>query len=358
MCRFRQLRRGKGGNPVHARLMADSRLNGAERALQHSFRKFRIFNGLLMAAVVMAAYLPLRELPDRKPVPPARLALTYRPVSLPPVNGPLKLAGAWQLEVGDRRFGGLSALAIDRGRFLAVSDRGAVARFHFPGTAQPMVELADLRQGPGPFAKKWGRDAESLARDPEGRGWWVGFEQIHSLWLYDDRFDHALARFDLDQPNWSDNRGAEGLLASRDGLLVTAENGRDAIEISSLFSSKVDLGAGADVADAARAPDGRPWLLLRKKGLQGISQSIAPLLKSGGGCRAGPAIPLPKGAFDNFEGMAIEPSPGGGLRFWLITDDGHRFLARTLLVALDLDPPNAGHDKSPATGAGLSKIQQ
>jgi hypothetical protein len=35
--------------------------------------------------------------------------------------------------------------------------------------------------------------------------------------------------------------------------------------------------------------------------------------------------------------MAIRPSPGGGWRFWLVTDDGHRFMARTLLVALDLD---------------------
>ena len=338
--------------------MADSQLNGAERALQHSFRKFRFFNGLLMAAAVIAVHLALRDLPDRKALPPARLALTYQPVALPAVNGPLKLAGAWQLEAGDRRFGGLSALAIDRHRFLAVSDLGAIARFEFPGTPHPMVELADLRQGPGPFDQKWGRDAESLARDPQGRGWWVGFEQIHSLWLYDARFGRALARFDLDQPEWGDNRGAEGLLASSDGLLVTAENGRDAIEVASRVSSRVDLGAGADVADAARAPDGGRWLLLRKKGLQGISQSIAPLLKSREGFRAGPAIPLPKGGFDNFEGMAIEPSPGGGLRFWLVTDDGHRLMARTLLVAFDLDAPNAGHDKSPATGAGLSKIQQ
>jgi hypothetical protein len=338
--------------------MRDSRLNGAERALQHSFRKFRFFNGLLMAAVVIAAYLPLRNLPDRRALPPASMALTYTPVSLAAVNGPLKLVGAWQLEAGDRRFGGLSALAIDRHRFLALSDLGAIARFDFPGRSHPMVELSDLRQGPGPFAKKWGRDAESLARDPHGRGWWVGFEQIHSLWLYDNPFDRAVARVELDQPSWWDNRGAEGLLADNDGLLVTAENGRDAIEIRTPFFTRVDLSAGADVADAARAPDGSPWLLLRKKGWQGISQSIAPLLKSREGFRAGPAIPLPKAAFDNFEGMAIEPGPRGGLRFWLVTDDGHRFMARTLLVALDLDRPNGGHDKSPATGTGLSKIQQ
>jgi len=34
----------------------------------------------------------------------------------------------------------------------------------------------------------------------------------------------------------------------------------------------------------------------------------------------------------------IRPLPGGGWRFWLVTDDGHRFKARTLLVALDLEP--------------------
>jgi hypothetical protein len=317
--------------------MSDSRLNGAERALQHSFRKFRFFNGLLMAAVVIAAYLPLRDLPDRKALPPARLALTYRPVSLPTVIGPLKLVGAWQLEAADRRFGGLSALTLDRHGFLAIGDLGAVARFDFPGTAHPVVELNDLRRGPGPFDKKWGRDAESLARDPQGRGWWVGYEQIHSLWLYDDRFDRALARVEIDQPGWGDNRGAEGLLADAGGLLVTGENGRDAIEMGPLYSSRIDLGAGADVADAARAPDGSAWLLLRRKGWQGISQWIAPLLRSRSGFRTGSPIPLPKGAFDNFEGMAIEPSPGGGLRFWLVTDDGHRFMARTLLVALDLD---------------------
>ena len=62
---------------------------------------------------------------------------------------------------------------------------------------------------------------------------------------------------------------------------------------------------------------------------------------------------VPKAAFDNYEGMAIAPRPDGGWRFWLITDDGHRVMARTLLVALDYVPP-ARHDKSPATGAGLS----
>ena len=85
------------------------------------------------------------------------------------------------MAAGDPRFGGLSALAIDRGRFLAVSDLGAVIRFDPPSIRRPSASLRDLRKGRDRQGKKWARDAESLARDPNGRGWWVGYEQRHSL---------------------------------------------------------------------------------------------------------------------------------------------------------------------------------
>ncbi len=330
--------------------MRDSRLNGAERSLQQSFMKLRFFNSLLMAAAVGLAYLSIRELPDRRLLPPATVALTYSAAELEPVAGPLVLAGAWELEANDPRLGGVSALAIDRGRFLAVTDRGAVLSFDRPGVTLPSIWLADLRAGPGPFGKKWGRDAESLALDPTGRGWWVGYEQNHSLWLYDPDLTFALDHIDLERDDWRDNRGAEGLLASEDSLLVLAENGREAMSVSTEGLGRLLLDARAEVAEAARAPDGSAWLLLRSKGWGGITQSIAPLISANGGYRAGRGWPLPKGAFDNYEGMAITPLPGGGWRFWLATDDGHRIMARTLLVALDLR-----HDKSPAGGAGPSK---
>jgi len=338
------------------RLMHDSRLNGAERALQQSFSKSVFFNGLLMGAAVLTAYVPLRDLPDRKPQPTRTVALIYRSVALPAVARPLRLTGAWELEAGDRRLGGLSGLAIDAGRFVTVSDLGAVARFDPPSTPHPSATLLDLHEGPGPSGKKWGRDAESLARDPRGRGWWVGYEQHHSLWLYDSKFMRALDVVDLNRPDWRDNRGAEGLLASGDGLLVLAENGRQAMAVRGKVITRLSLTTGVGVADAARAPDGSAWLLLRSKGRGGISQSIAPLVRSGAGYRIGPAWPLPKAVFDNYEGMAIAPLANGGWRFWLVTDDGHRFMARTLLVALDLaNPPGPRHGKGPAKNAGLSK---
>ncbi len=336
------------------RLMPDSQLNRAERGVQQSFRKSSVFNGLLMIVAVAAAYLPMRSLPARMALPPVNAPLPSRPVELAAVSGPLKLAGAWQVQGPDWRFGGLSSLTVDNGRFLAVSDRGAVTRFDPPGVAHPQAWVADLREGPGPWGRKWSRDAESLVADPGGRGWWVGYEQNHSLWLYDGGLRQALARIDLKRPDWWDNRGAEGLVTDGQRLLVMAENGREAMLADKDAIQRLKLEAGADVGEATRAPDGSLWLMLRSKSLGGIEQSIVRLTRTDGGYRAGPKMAVPKGAFDNFEGMAIEARPGGAWRFWLISDDGHRIMARTLLVALDYVPP-AGQDKSPATRAGLSR---
>jgi hypothetical protein len=249
----------------------------------------------------------------------------------------MRLAGPWVMTAEDPRFGGLSALAVDEGRFIAVSDLGAVLRFDPPSAGHPHVAIAGLAEGPGPAGWKTSRDAESLVRDPRGRGWWVGYEQRHSLWLYDGDFRRARAAISMARPDWWRNRGVEALVADRGGLLALAENGREAIRIDGRGRHDARFEAGWDVADAGRAPDGTVWLLLRSKGREGISQAIAPLIRSAGGYGTGESWPLPKAAFDNYEGMVIRPKPGGGWRFWLVTDDGHRFRARTLLVALDLN---------------------
>ena len=319
-----------------SRDMPDSRLNEAEHGLQHSFRKSRIFNGLLMGSVVLAAYLPIRALPDRRSLPDRAIVLNFQPVPLPGADSRLRLAGAWVMTANDRRFGGLSALAIDGNRFLSVSDLGSVLRFDPPSVAHPEVDISDLVDGPGPGGRKISRDAESLVRDPRGRGWWVGYEQRHSLWLYDAGFRHAVAAIPIRRPDWWRNRGVEALIADGDGLLAIAENGREAIQVDSRGDRDMALASDWDIADAARAPDGSAWLLLRSKGREGIRQAIARLIRADQGYRIGETVALPKAAFDNYEGMVIRPKPGGGWRFWLVTDDGHRFRARTLLVALDL----------------------
>jgi hypothetical protein len=238
--------------------------------------------------------------------------------------------------MSDRRFGGLSALTIDHGRFVTVSDLGAAISFDPPSALQPMADIRSLVQGPGDPAFKRSRDAESLVRDPRGRGWWIGYEQRHSLWLYDDGFGAALARIAL--PGWPRNRGAEGLLTEGESLIVFRESGREAMWIGSKDMRRRMVDSNWDIADASRAPDGRAWVLLRSRGWGGIEGAIAPLIDGPRGYNIGEMWAVPKAPLDNYEGLAISRRPGGGWRFWLVTDDGHRVMARTLLVALDLPP--------------------
>lgn len=318
--------------------MPDSQLNGAEHDVQLSFMKSLFFNGLLMGGSVLASYLPMHDLEDRVPRPRVTVTVHFEAVGLPPMSGPLRLSGAWRVKAGDPRFGGLSALSIDRGRFVAVSDLGAAAVFDPPSAPSPRAFLSDLGEGPGDPGFKSSRDAEALARDPTRQGWLVAFEQRHSVWRYDQDFANGSRFADLDRPDWKRNRGIEGMLIDAGGLLLAAENGREAMRIDPRAMRRIAWAVGMEVADAATAPDGSHWLLLRGKGVRGIAQAIAPLVPTATGYRIGGRWALPKAPLDNYEGMAIAARPGGGWRFWLVTDDGHRVMARTLLVALDLDP--------------------
>ena len=323
--------------------LPDSHLNKAEHDVQHPFMKPLRFKDLTLATLVapmmLALYLQIRDLPDRHPRAPRTAPLRYTLITLSPVSGPLRIAGAWQVTVPDPRFGGLSALAIDRGRFVAVSDLGAAVRFDPPASASPTARIVDLVEGPGDPRFKTSRDAEALARDPIRRGWIVAYEQRHSLWRYDDDFAHGALVADLDRPDWRQNRGIEGMIAGRDAVLLAAENGREAMAVGARGVARISWAVGMEVADAATAPDGTSWLLLRGKGLRGITQAVAPLVRTATGYRIGTGWPLPKAPLDNYEGLAIAARPGGGWRLWLVTDDGHRILARTMLVALDLQAP-------------------
>ena len=323
--------------------LPDSRLNKAEHDVQLLFMKSLRFNDLALAALVapmmLAVSLQIRALPDRHPLPPRTVPLRYTPNTLSPVAGPLRIAGAWRATAPDHRFGGLSALAIDRGRFVAISDLGAAIRFDPPASPTPEANIVDLAQGPGDPGSKKSRDAEALAHDPDRGGWLVAYEQRHSLWRYDEDFAHGAIVANLDRPDWKRNRGIEGMIVGRNSVVLAAENGREAMEVGPHGTRRINWSVGMEIADAATAPDGTAWLLLRGKGLGGITQAIAPLVPTEGGYRIGTRWPLPKAPLDNYEGMAIAAKPGGGWRFWLVTDDGHRILARTLLVALDLDAP-------------------
>lgn len=295
--------------------------------------KSLIPNAFLMSAAVLGSFWLMNGWPQRVPQLPVSLSLSVEAVALPASPGPLRLAGAWKLETEDRRLFGLSGLEIDGGRFIAVGDAGSVVRFDRPGPGA-RIWLADLGDGPGPFGAKFTRDAESLLAD--GDGWLVGFEQHHSVWRYDRGFGHGREVASLGGRGWPDNRGAEGLSRIGDKLIAWREGGQEAVVVAT--GEAIPLTSNWSIAEAARDPDGGTWLLLRRLEWRGVTQAIAPVRRSGRGLALGPALPVAKGPLDNFEGMAIERAPGGALRFWLVSDDGSRVMARTLLAAYDLKP--------------------
>ncbi len=316
--------------------MPDSRLNGAERIVQRTFMKSRLFNGLLVACAIVAGQGRIADLPDRRARPPARVELRYTAVALPPARGPLRLAGAWALTAADPRLSGLSGLAIDRGGFVAISDSGVVIRLPRPGRTARMAHVQDLPAGPGDPRYKSRRDSEALARLSDG-DWLVAFENRDALWRYDRYFRSGRPALTFEREGWKRNRGIEAMAIDRDDrLLLIPEARRTLIVVSDVVEYYPLADGGWTVGDVARLPDGRMFVLLRRVTVTGLRNAIGELTATRAGWRIRPVAALPIGGLDNAEGLAAELLGGGGTRLWVVTDnDGARY-RRTLLLALDL----------------------
>ncbi len=293
-----------------------------ERGVQPLFSRLKLFSGLAVALPILALAMWLKGQPSRSPGPDR---IVEGRAEIVAVGGGMK---AWRLSAPDRRFGGLSALAVDRGQLLALTDSGVAVRFSPPRSGKAMrFALHDLPSGPGNPLRKSNRDSESLLADRDGRGWWVGFETRHSLWLFDRSLTRVLATRWLDV-DWAANRGGEALAGGAKGeVMVLPEGGGPAV------GGKLDAPEGT--ADATRLADGRLVLLVRRLGVSGFDNQL--WIAAGAG-KAARRIALDLGALDNMEGIAAAPRPDGGTRLWIVSDDNFRPWMRTLLVALDLPP--------------------
>ena len=264
-----------------------------------------VLGGLLMA-LVLAFACWLRGRPNVEPVPPRIVAMSIQPVALGHFPAPARLVGAWTLEAPDARFGGLSGLALEGGRLVAITEGGTALWLAPPTSPSPRVLLMDLPVVAGDPRRKAGRDSEALLAAPGG-GWWVAFEQRHMLIRYDSGFDHALERVAL-RGRIRPNRGVEALARGRDGRLIA-------------------LPESSGASDAARLADGRLLLVERRISPFGLtSRLVAP----------GLSLPLPLGPLDNPEGVAAAPLPGGGTRLWIVSDNDFSPRRRTLLILVDL----------------------
>lgn len=292
------------------------------------------FNSLLVGLATLAGYGLIRALPALGPLPPRHLPVKFEPVAGPVTDSAFRRVGAWRLVIEDRRVQGLSGLAFADGGLVAVSDLGAAVRSPTPTSGDAHATVVDLRDGPGRFGSKKNRDAEALTTDGRG-GWFVAFENHHSVWHYDGQFRGGQEWAQIDRPTWRANVGVEALIPGSTGPVAFAQSGQEILAPEHGKWRGVPVSLGWQVADAARAPDGSTWLLLRSMTFGGFDEAIAPLLREDGQYRLGPVERFPKRAFDNFEGMAIAPV-AEGWRFWLVSDDGHYLWPHTILMALDL----------------------
>ena len=100
--------------------------------------------------------------------------------------------------------------------------------------------------------------------------------------------------------------------------------------------SRALTGAGSNISDAARMPDGKILVLMRDFGASGFRVALGVLLERANGWRVEQRIPLQVGALVNLEGLAVEPRPNGGARLWIVSDDNFQRPLETVLVAFDV----------------------
>ncbi len=316
--------------------MPDSRLKKAERRLQLMFSKSSLFSGLLIAGLVIGARSAMSRLPDRVAQADAVALVKFTPVRLGSDAGSLRIVGAWRMESSERRLGGLSALAIDRGGLLALNDSGVVVRMPKPGGARPVAHVRDLPDGPGDPRRKSRRDSEALARLADGN-WLVAFENRNQVWRYDPAFRRGTQVVRFAHQGWSTNRGIEAMTVDRGGGLLAIPEGRGLlIAVRDRVETRPLASNGWTVSDATRLADGGTMLLLRRITLAGFRNAIGELKSTDAGWRVAVGAELPLGPLDNAEGLAAEALPAGGTRLWIVTDNDFAGYRRTLLLAVDL----------------------
>ncbi len=286
------------------------------------------------------------------------------------VIGEAQLAGVWQLNSPNSRFGSYSALIfIDETRFLAGSDRGHLLEFDVPGgngiARGPRIGSFT----PGGIEDKFQVDLESLARDPDTGDIWAGFEGTNTI----ERVARDMSARRNVAPavmrNWSKNSGAESMVRLKDGRFLVISEG-SASQSGGVFPVLMfDTDPVRDTAhraygfrppegyrpvDAAQLPDGRVLILVRDLRI-GIPPIFAVKLvvadladlsqaEAGQSSRQRPwqgreiaAISDPVLA-ENYEGVAVAPDADGTVSIWLVSDDNHTRYQRSLLVKLRWDP--------------------
>jgi hypothetical protein len=302
--------------------------------------------------------------PAPEQIPPGGWPIVARPVPLDPDHpdrdrvGALRWLGGWVLTSRDPSFGGISAMTVRNGRFLAIADTGGVFRFGLRDGTVIGSRIGVLPAGPGAGTGKLDRDAESLTVDPATGAVWIGFEQHNAVWRYDASVDRAQAH---DEPPameaWPANGGPEAMVRLGDGRFVVLGEEAPGPQGSTeglLFGSDPAVRgsdpthfgyrapAGYVATDMTALPDGRVLVINRHytpvDGVSAVLTVIDPEAIRPGAVLIGRELArlAPPLTVDNMEALAVTRE-GGRTIVWIASDDNFNPLQRTLLLKFAME---------------------
>jgi len=293
----------------------------------------------------------------------AEALVRLKPIDVDPKHpertnfGSLTLLRAFELTSKDKRFGGLSGLSLGADqRLYAVSDRGHwfSAKMEM-GPDGALVDLTDWRTAPllAPDGSPVGlhlRDAEALARAPDG-SFWVAFEGRHRVWRYSAPPKTFHSR-PLSVPippavrRAPSNGGIECLAALPDGRLLIMmeemENPDRSVKGWLIDNGRFEEfayfpGRGFRVTDCAALSNGDMLVLERRYAPLGIFSVRVALVKAarihfGAGLAGKELLKLEQPlAVENYEGIAVLEMARGTVIF-IVSDDNFSAFQQTLLL--------------------------
>ena len=283
--------------------------------------------------------------------------------------GALTLLSSFALEANDKRFGGISGVALgaDGNRLVAVTDRGygLSARLIHDTTGRltgmERWVITPLKTPDGKQVKRRLIDAEAVEQERDG-AWLVAFENRHRVWRYPPSPEAFAA---LPEPvrmppalsQAPRNGGLEAMTRLPDGrLLALTEKFQNAD--GSLKGWLISEGRAAGVSylasdgfsptDLAALSQGGVLVLERRfRPTSGVAIRLRYIpgkqLRPGARLRGRELVSLNMSlAIDNFEGLAVRESPQGEILLYMISDDNFNFFQQTLLWQFRLDLPSPG----------------
>ena len=262
--------------------------------------------------------------------------------------GRLRFLAGWTLTSNDPRFGGISAMHVDKDQVRAISDSGWTIDFALaPAGGMRPVRIDRLPGALGGGGKK-GSDVEAMV--VRGDQLWLGLERRNAVWRLGGSGYRASAtqRPEL-MRRWSENAGVEAMVRLANGHFLLFAEGRGGLTEAVLFLGDPAVSGtpavpmryrpprGYRITDAALLPDGRMLLLHRRFTiLEGISARLTvapPPEAQPGGLILGEEIAAfaPPGPVDNMEALSVTVEQGQTI-VWIASDDNYMPLQRTLLL--------------------------